>query len=110
MAKINRDLLAEPSLAAAIPADGPAKVLPRFPDLWKEFHVGAPLTVDGLEENGALLAIHHPAELYHPLTIETHRRTLAVAITMTGAVQLVIDAKTIFAGAKTRTELACRWR
>jgi len=110
LAKVNREILDAPGVVASIAAIGPTTVLPYLPVLWNEFHVGCALTIEHAEATRALLVVAHPTAIFHRINIETHRRTLAVALAKAGAAQLEIDARTIANGALARTELECRWR
>jgi len=110
LAKVNREILDAPGIAASVAAIGPTAVLPYLPVLWNEFHVGCTLSVEHAEDTRALLVVDHPTAIFHRLSIETHRRTLAVALAKAGAAQLEIDVRTIANGALARTELDCRWR
>lgn len=110
LAKVNREILDGPGIAASVAAIGPSTVLPYLPVLWSEFHVGCPLVVEHAEGTRAKLVVTHPTAIFHPLSIETHRRTLAVALAKAGAAQLEIEVRTIANGDDARTELDCRWR
>ena len=109
LAKVNREILDGVSVADPVSPTDPATVLPYLPVLWQEFHRGCPLSIEHASKTAALVVVEHPTGLFSPLSIETHRRTLASALAKAGAAKLEVDVRTVATGVLAWTELHCRW-
>lgn len=109
--KMNRELLSGDDMSRAFHAPSPADLVARVPVLWEEFHNGCPLQLFEEGPTHASFALLHPAALFHRLSLESHRRTLAIALAKANAAQLEVTVTTHPASADlARTELRCHWQ
>lgn len=109
LAQLNRDLLGGAAQADVLAVATPAELLPGLPALWERFHRGSPMTVLAHSATHASITLTHPAHLFHPLSLESHRRTLALSLTKGGAAQPHIELRTELSGAEARSVFEARW-
>lgn len=110
LGKVNREVLDRPEVTALFGTMRPGDVLRGVPRLWELFHDGCPARVEVVGESAARITVDHPAGLYPPFALASHRQTLAIALTKAGAAKLEVKVRTVPHGAGERTELACAWR
>jgi hypothetical protein len=84
LAQLNRELLDQPlqGLAAS-----PAELAPHLVTIWEDFHAGTPAAILDSGPTHVAFALSHPAALFHPLSRESQRRVVALALVKVGAVQ-----------------------
>lgn len=110
MAQLNRDLLGAPPLAGELSTESPADLVPHLPEIWSMFHAGTPMTVLSRSATAATAALAHPRLLLPALSLESHRRTLALSLAKAGAVAPAVTMRTEIAGDDARTIYAATWR
>lgn len=109
--KMNRELLSGDDMARAFHATRPADLVQRVPALWEEFHNGCPLALFDEGPTHASFALAHPEPLFHRLSLESHRRTLAILLAKSNAAKLEVTVTTRPVGdGLARTELLCHWQ
>jgi hypothetical protein len=107
--QLNRDLLGG-SKHIDIPFGvTPDALVARLGDLWETFHRGTPITVTAQEITRVKIVIAHPRQLFARLSIESHRRTLALSLAKAGAVQPQVDVRTEPCGDKAETVFTASW-
>ena len=110
MAQLNRDLLGGPMLADELGASGPDALVPRLPELWQLFHRGTPSALREHATGRVQLAFTHPRQLFPPLALETHRRTLALSLAKAGAVAPHVLLRTEAGGDTVTTVFEATWQ
>lgn len=110
MARLNRVLLGGPKLVEAPLPVTPEDRVSGLVDLWEDFHRGTPMTVCNHEPTSVQVVLTHPRQLFGLLSVESHRRTLALSLAKATPVQPHVTVRTEVSGDESRTVFTASWR
>ncbi len=109
LTQLNRDLFSSPHFAAVLSANTPDELVARLPEIWTTFRRGTSLTVAEIKSGGGACVLSHPLALFAPLSLESHRRAVAILLVKAGAVQPTVKTRTEPLGDLARTHLTINW-
>ena len=107
--QLNRELFSNPRYAAALSCASPRDLVPRLPAIWSTFHRGSTFSVTVDEANHATCLLEHPRLLFTRLSLESHRRALAVLLAKAGAAKLQVTTATEVTGDHCLTTIDATW-
>lgn len=109
VAQLNRDLLGGSKHVESPIGVTPAVFVSRIPSLWEAYHAGTPMSVSKQNEAEVEVALAHPRHLFARLSLESHRRMLALSLAKANAVQPQVVLRTEPSGDGERTVFTAAW-